>query len=78
MYRVLKLFWPFEGNCKADVAPGENEFYTPVLSPPYTHCSLFKAHSSRVWEVVLFSLKVISAEVFHYYKILIHDRKSSN
>ena len=21
---------PFEGNCKADVAPGENEFDTPV------------------------------------------------
>ena len=31
MYRVLKLFWPFEGNCKADVAPSENEFDTPDL-----------------------------------------------
>ena len=23
--------WPFEGNCEADVAPGENEFDTPAL-----------------------------------------------
>lgn len=22
---------PFEGNCKADVAPGENQFDTPCL-----------------------------------------------
>ena len=28
MYTVLKLFWPFEGNHKADVTPGENEFDT--------------------------------------------------
>ena len=32
MYTVLKLFWPFEGNCEADVAPGENEFDTSVLN----------------------------------------------
>ena len=31
MYTVLKLFQPFEGNCEADVAPGENEFDTPAL-----------------------------------------------
>ena len=29
MYTVLKLFWPFEGNHEADVAPGENEFDAP-------------------------------------------------
>ena len=23
--------WPFEGNCKADVAPGEHEFGIPGL-----------------------------------------------
>ena len=28
---VLKLFLPFEGNHKADVAPGENEFGPPDL-----------------------------------------------
>ena len=32
MYTVLKLFWPFEGHRKADVAPSENEFDTPALS----------------------------------------------
>ena len=31
IYTVLKLFWPFEGNHKADVAPGENEFDSPGL-----------------------------------------------
>ena len=31
MYTVLKLFRPFEGNCEADVAPGENEFDTPGI-----------------------------------------------
>ena len=31
MYTVLKLFWAFEGNHEADVAPGENEFDTPFL-----------------------------------------------
>ena len=31
MYTVLKLFQPCEGNRKADVAPGENEFDTPAL-----------------------------------------------
>ena len=44
MYTVLKLFWPFEGNHKVDVAPGESEFDTPALeyificltSPPHT------------------------------------------
>ena len=33
MYTVLKLFRPFKGNVKADVAPGENEFDTPALTP---------------------------------------------
>ena len=32
IYTVLKIFQPFEGNCKADVAPSENEFDTPALS----------------------------------------------
>lgn len=31
MYTALKLFRPFEGNCKAFVAPRENEFDTPAL-----------------------------------------------
>ena len=31
IYTVLKLFRPFEGNRKTDVAPGENEFDTPAL-----------------------------------------------
>ena len=31
MYTVLKLFWPFEGNHEAYVAPGENQFDTPEL-----------------------------------------------
>ena len=31
IYTVLKFFRPFEGNHKADVAPSENEFDTPVL-----------------------------------------------
>lgn len=26
MYPVPKSFRPFEGHCKADAAPGENEF----------------------------------------------------
>ena len=25
---------PFEGNCEADVAPGEKEFDTPALEQP--------------------------------------------
>ena len=29
MYTVLSYIRPFEGNLKADVAPGENEFDTP-------------------------------------------------
>ena len=29
MYTVLKLFWPFEDNCEADVVPNESEFDTP-------------------------------------------------
>ena len=29
---ALKLFRPFEGNHRADVAPSENEFDTPDLS----------------------------------------------
>ena len=28
MYTVLNYIQPFEGNCEADVAPGENEFDT--------------------------------------------------
>ena len=32
IYTVLKLFRPFQGNCEANVAPGENEFDTPALS----------------------------------------------
>ena len=36
IYTVLKLFWPFEGNHEADVAPDENEFDTSALKP----CSL--------------------------------------
>ena len=31
MYTVLKLHLALEGNHEADVAPGENEFDTPVL-----------------------------------------------
>ena len=31
MYTALKLFWPFEGNHEAEVAPGGNEFDTPAL-----------------------------------------------
>ena len=31
IYTDLKLFQPFEGNSEADVAPGENEFYAPVV-----------------------------------------------
>ena len=31
MYTVLSYIRPFEGNLKADVAPGENEFDTPAL-----------------------------------------------
>ena len=31
IYTVLKLFWPFEGNLEADVAPSEDEFDTPKL-----------------------------------------------
>ena len=30
MYTVLKVCRPFEGNRKADVAPGDNEFDTPA------------------------------------------------
>ena len=26
MYTVLNYIQPFEGNCEADVAPGENDF----------------------------------------------------
>ena len=37
IYRVLKLFCPFEGNREADVTPGENEFDTPALrDSPHT------------------------------------------
>ena len=32
MYTALKLFWPFEGNLQAYMAPSENEFDTPALS----------------------------------------------
>ena len=31
--KELKLHSAFEGNCQADVAPGENEFDTPDLTP---------------------------------------------
>ena len=31
MYTVLNYIRPFEGNCEADVASGENEFDTPGL-----------------------------------------------
>ena len=31
MYTVLNYIRPFEGNCKADVAPGGNVFDTPAL-----------------------------------------------
>ena len=31
MYTIPKLFRPFEGNLKVDVAPGKNEFDTPDL-----------------------------------------------
>ena len=34
IYTVLKLFWPFEDNRKADMAPGENEFDSPALYYP--------------------------------------------
>ena len=41
MYTVLNCIRPFEGDCGADVAPGENEFDTPALchSPPRRLCS---------------------------------------
>ena len=32
IYTVLKLHWLFEGNCEADVTPGENEFDTPAVA----------------------------------------------
>ena len=31
MYTVLHYMQPLEGNCEADVAPGEDEFDTPGL-----------------------------------------------
>ena len=31
IYTVLKLFWSFEGNREADVAPGEHGFDSPAL-----------------------------------------------
>ena len=34
IYTALKLFWYFEGNHEADVAPGENDFDTPDLVGP--------------------------------------------
>ena len=46
MYTVLKFIRPFEGNCKGDMAPGENEFDTPALDPPSPH-RLFCENSKR-------------------------------
>ena len=35
MYTVLNYIRPLDGNREADVAPGENEFDTPVLNPTF-------------------------------------------
>ena len=40
MYTVLILFRPFEGNRKADVAPGEKECDTPALGQSLPECRL--------------------------------------
>ena len=50
MYTVLNYIWPFEGNLKADVAPGEMSLNlcsspflaTPTFSPVGKQSDLFK------------------------------------
>ena len=48
---------PFEGNCEADVVPGENEFDTPVVKYVKIH---FESTLPKFWlKQVLIQLTVV-------------------